>query len=250
MMCIRSLFMLCLLVEAAAVHAQPEAAPLLYDAGFTGWHILMEGRGEVGIDQQDHFVWEDSLLHVLPRAEAGSKQPFAALVTDSVFTAYRLHVEYKWGEKKFAPRTETVRDAGVMFHIYDTTEFWPSGLECQVQEGDTGDAWLIGARATATLSEDYSGFSAEGKPQQRAGERYVRFPRSYSWEQPGWNTVDVEVNGDTASFYVNGHLVNVISKTQRAGPELGEWVPLRKGQIALQAEGAEVYYRNVTISRP
>ncbi len=249
MKCIQLLLSLGLLVGGTTLAAQDGAAtPLLYDAALTGWHVIIDGQGEVAVDEQTHFVWEDSLLHALPAAQAGSKQAFAALVTDSVYGAYRLHVEYKWGEKKFAPRNGSVRDAGILFHVYDTSIFWPSGLECQIQEGDTGDAWLIGARATSTLQDDTRTFSPDGKPERRAGERYIRFARSFSWEQPGWNTVELDVDGDTASFYVNGHLVNTITKTQQAGPESGVWVPLREGRIALQAEGAEILYRNVLIS--
>ncbi len=247
MPCSLRLPLLAALLAAAPLLAQT-GTPLLTDAELSGWFVQVNRIGRVPNAEQAFFVWEDSVLHVLPDAEAGSQQPFAVLVTDSIYDSYRLHVEYKWGEKKFAPRTETVRDAGVLFHIYDTTAFFPASLECQIQEGDTGDAWLVASRATCTLSGDAGAYSPDGHARVKTGQRYTKFARSYSWEQPGWNTVDLEVDGPTARFYVNGHLVNVITDTQKPGPGPDEWVALREGRIALQAEGAELYYRNVVIS--
>ncbi|MCP9234687.1 DUF1080 domain-containing protein [Lewinella sp. JB7] len=218
---------------------------LLTDSGLTGWQVIVQERGAVPVAEQDLFAYEGGSLHVMAHAPDGSRQPFAALVTDAEYERYHLHVEYRWGEKKFAPRTDAVRDAGVLFHVFDTGIFWPSGLECQIQEGDTGDAWLIGARATSTLHPDAHNFASSGHPETRAGERYAKFARSFSWEVPGWNTIDMEVDGATARFYVNGHLVNELTGSERPDPRSGKWVALGKGKIALQAEGAELFYRNV-----
>ena len=234
------------LLLAAGLSAQ-SGRPLLTDDGLTGWKVYIAGRGEVAAGEQELFVWEDSLLHILPNAEAGSQQPFAALVTEKSYDRYRLHVEYKWGEKKFAPREGSVRDAGILFHTHDPSLFWPSALECQIQEGDTGDIWLVASRATSTLGGDARNFSPDGSPETRAGERYAKFARSYSRERPGWNVVEVEVDGPTARFFVNGHLVNALTDARKPGDAAGDWVPLTEGFIALQAEGAELYYRNVWI---
>ncbi|WP_168797622.1 3-keto-disaccharide hydrolase [Neolewinella litorea] len=168
-------------------------------------------------------------------------------MTDSTYSRYRLHVEYKWGEKKFAPRTDAVRDAGVLFHTFDTDAFWPAALECQVQEGDTGDIWLIDSRATSTVGADAHNYSPNGAPEQRTGERYTKFARSFSWERPGWNEIVLEVDGDTARFFVNGHLVNALIQAERPTPDRAGWMPLTEGYIALQAEGAELYYRNMRL---
>ena len=73
-------------------------------------------------------------------------------------------------------------------------------------------------------------------------------PRQYYWERPGWNSIDLEVRGYSARYYVNGHLVNAVFDAERPGAEVGEWVPLRRGPVALQAEGAELYYRRVWLA--
>ncbi|WP_420459062.1 3-keto-disaccharide hydrolase [Neolewinella sp.] len=244
--------LLLLLCSAAILSAQEEGGePLLYDAALTGWSVLIEGRGQVGVADQEHFVWEDSVLHVLPRTQAGSIQPFALLVTDSSYSRYDLHLEYRWGEKKFAPRDSAVRDAGVLYHVHDTTAFWAGSLECQIQEGDTGDAWIIDSRVRANINVDAQNFNpTDGMIEQRGStgdRRYARVPRQYCWEQPGWNSIDLEVRGDSARYYVNGHLVNAVFAAEKPGATAGEWVPLRSGPVALQAEGAELYYRSVLL---
>lgn len=245
-MCFRPL---CTLLFAAVfaghLSGQADSTLLLHDAALTGWRVLIDNRGTVAATDQDHFVWEDSVLHVLPHAPAGSEQDFAALITEKPYANFRLHVAYRWGEKKFAPRNAAVRDAGILFHVFDTTAFWPGALECQIQEGDTGDIWLIDSRATSTVGEESRDFSPDGRAEQRTGERYTRFSRSASWERPGWNEIVLEVTGDAARFYVNGHLVNAFLQAERPTDDRAGWMPLTEGYIALQAEGAEVFYRNV-----
>ncbi|THH36483.1 hypothetical protein [Neolewinella litorea] len=70
-MSIRPRFLLLPLLLAATGLAGQSA--LLHDAALTGWHVIVDGRGKVPVTDQDHFVWEDSVLHVLPTAKAGSQ---------------------------------------------------------------------------------------------------------------------------------------------------------------------------------
>ena len=43
---------------------------------------------------------------------------------------YRLSLEYKWGEKKFPPRLEAVRDAGLLYHVHRAIPAdWPASFE-------------------------------------------------------------------------------------------------------------------------
>ena len=243
------LMTLCILGNGG-LYAQ-DAQELWTPGSFSGWHIIVLDAGRVAPTDQEVFTWEDSVLHVYGAAAAGSEQVFAELVTDSLYANYRLMLEYRWGKKKFRPRHEFVRDAGVVVHVFDTTAFWASGIECQIQEGDTGDAWLIGARGASTVQPVVRNFDPDGRPEMRggeAGQRFARFHRAYSWERPGWNEVVIEAIEDTVSFLVNGHLVNRVTRLQRPSADSGEWVPLRRGHILLQAEGAEVFYRRLRLT--
>ena len=64
-------------------------------------------------------------------------------------------------------------------------------------------------------------------------------------EHEGWNTVEVIVHGDDATYIVNGKVNNRAKNIQQKVD--GEWVPLTKGRITLQLEFAEVFYRNAEI---
>src|SRR5437764_866892 len=70
--------------------------------------------------------------------------------------------------------------------------------------------------------------------------RVIRNPMN---EHEGWNTVEVIVRGDGATYIVNGKVNNRATKIEQIADNA--WVPLDKGKIALQLEYAEVYYRNV-----
>ena len=75
------------------------------------------------------------------------------------------------------------------------------------------------------------------------GIRRVR--RNPMNEHEGWNTVEVIVRGNDATYLLNGKVNNRASKIEQMANN--EWVPLTKGKIALQLEYAEVFYRNVEI---
>ncbi|MBC6995075.1 DUF1080 domain-containing protein [Lewinella lacunae] len=227
-----------------------EFMPILQGSNFTGWHIQIKDQGVVSPEDQAIFSLRNGQLRVYPGIPDQTPQPYAALITDSVYQNFHLKLEYKWGQGKYPPRGDFVRDAGILFHVFDTTQFWASGLECQIQEGDTGDAWLIGARAQSSVQDVIRNYDPKGKIQERGGTypRFSRFHRAYCWERTGWNSVEVIVKGAGAEFYVNGHLVNALQAAEYPGPG-DEWLPLDKGRIILQAEGAQIHYRSVVLKR-
>ena len=61
-----------------------------------------------------------------------------------------------------------------------------------------------------------------------------------------WNEIEIRVFGDKkATFMLNGKVVHEIMNIQKM--EEGKLVPLTKGHIGLQAEWAELLYRNIRI---
>lgn len=197
----------------------------------------------------DIFAIEENMIHVYPNQSDGSKQTFAGLFTKKEYKNYRLSLEYKWGQKKFAPRDTFVRDAGVIVHVHGDDTIWPNGIECQIQEGDTGDLWVIGSKASSRVDKTIQNYSPDGSLQTKGDpeQKFHRFHRGYCWERPGWNSVELEVRGDHAKFYVNGHLVNEAIDMKYWDETESVWKPLTSGKIVIQAEGAELYYRNIKI---
>jgi hypothetical protein len=228
--------------------AADEPRPLFNGIDLTGWDIWVGDRGE-NTDPTDMFRVEAGVIHAYPIQAPDSSQPFAGIVTHQSFSSYVLKFEYRWGEAKFKPRDEMVRDAGVLFHLHEENNIWPASVECQIQEGDTGDIWAIGSRVTSTVQNVIRNFSAKGDSVTRGGKdiRFARFHRSYDREKPGWNQLEISVDGPTAVFRLNGHVVNAVTNMERWDESTGAYVPLTSGRILLQAEGAEVFYRNITI---
>ncbi|MBK5262454.1 MAG: DUF1080 domain-containing protein [Peptostreptococcaceae bacterium] len=99
-------------------------------------------------------------------------------------------------------------------------------MECQIQEGDSGDFWLIGnstieVEGTANKPDDYTRIIKKNNAEKPSGD---------------WNTVEVISYHGKCIHIVNGEIVN-----------FGENASLKSGRILLQAEYAEVFYRNITI---
>jgi hypothetical protein len=184
-----------------------------------------------------HFEVKDHSIEVL-YDWVGNEAPFAMITTKKQYSYYNLELEYKWGERKFAPRLEAKRDAGILFHIKEGIKPWPTSLECQVQEHDTGDLWVIKGPKVTVIEKDGNEKVLDSKVKPFSDNR-----KYTDYEVEGWNAVRVEVRGaESARFYVNGHLVNEIKDFTSA-----DGTPLDKGSISLQAEGAELTYRNVRI---
>ncbi|MES2826912.1 MAG: DUF1080 domain-containing protein [Bacteroidota bacterium] len=184
-----------------------------------GWTKYLKSQG-VNKDPQNVITVENEAIHV-------TGQDFGYIVTDKTYHDFHLSLEFKWGEKKFPPRLKDKRDAGICFSVdVSNHKIWPRGAECQIQEGDVGDLWLIDS-VTAFVD----GIQTEPKD-------YAQMPKIRDGERLNgeWNTVEVVFKKGRFKFLVNGILVNE-----------GEYLSLTSGKILLQSEGAEIFYRKVKI---
>src|SRR5438477_2432941 len=57
-------------------------------------------------DPKKVFTVKDGMIHI-------SGEVFGALTTEKEYENYRLLVEFKWGDKTWAPRANGARDSGV-----------------------------------------------------------------------------------------------------------------------------------------
>lgn len=219
---------------------------VLFDGqSLNGWYMISNDTSVTEVTSI--FTVNDGAIHVYGNQKNRSTQPFAGLFTNETYDNYKLHLEFRWGNMKFRPRHNFVRDAGVIIHQHGPDVIWPNGIECQIQEGDTGDLWIIGAKASSKVHSVVRNYNPDGElvTYGDPGQRYHRTPRSYSWEQSGWNTIELVVRGDDAEFWINGHLVNEAIDMKYWDSDKEEWLPLTRGKIMIQAEGAELLYRNI-----
>ncbi len=253
--------------------AEPEGGwtSLFNGTNLDGWYTII-ARGPKNEDTNHLIQVHDGMIHIYKDAEDRSRQPFGYVITENEYSNYHLRFQYKWGEKKFQPRTKSRRDSGCLIHIVGPDGVWPTSVECQVMEDDTGDIFTVHSRVTTTVDPTTTNIittistnsttrqvrtnSASQPLFQEAADGGVtivqgdpgpslRIRHSAKYEIPGWNTVDIITRGNSGEFVVNGHVNNRFTNLEQMKD--GQWVPLGKGKILFQAEGAEVFFRNVEI---
>jgi hypothetical protein len=203
------------------VFLKDRSKPLLNGKNFDGWYTWLENRGKNNDPEKIFTVQADGVLH-----DTGKETGY--IMSEKSFKNYHFTLEFKWGNDRWPPRENGKRDSGICYHIPgdETDKIWPQSIECQIQEGDVGDFWLLG----------YSTIQVDG--QQNAPTRYTRMAKKNDAEKPNgeWNTVEVISFNGKCVHIVNGMVVNY-----------GENSSLTEGRILLQSEFAEIFYRNVSI---
>lgn len=209
---------------AASTGARAEHGRRLFNGeNLDGWYSFLREKGKN--NDPDHvFRVHEGEIHV-------SGKEFGYISTLEEFENFDLTVDFKWGEKKWPPRENAKRDAGVLYAVTGPDMVWSRCLELQVQEGDTGDLWLIpgegNAPAVTVLGREHGG----AKP-------YANVVKWSDQEKPhgAWNTVRVRCRDGEFQHWVNG--VVVMRGRAREGT---------RGRINLQSEGAEVFYRHIEV---
>ena len=107
---------------AGAGFAADDAAswkPLFNGKSLNGWTAHYASKVAEGAAPPARlFDVENGVIHVYRDEAAGSEQPNAYLLSSGEHQNYKLSLEYRWGEKKFAPRLDLVRDAGLLYHVH------------------------------------------------------------------------------------------------------------------------------------
>lgn len=217
-----------------------------------GWYTWLPSTGKNN-DPKGVFKADNGMLHILDIPVTGQKQEFGYIARPETFKNYRLRFEYKWGQKRFKPRNASKRDSGLLYNVVGPDKVWPRSIEFQIQEGDTGDFWLLGGTTTTTTvtsaSTDSPEYQERGEPYTSKPGSFVRLTKSHTYDKKvGWNKVEVIVTENEAIHIVNGKVNNRGTAFMQPDPKNpNHMIPLNEGRILFQAEGAEVFYRNIEI---
>ena len=255
---------------AAQSAAPAPNLPPLPPAGADGWVSLINGRnlesfytmldksGKGVAEKKGMVTFENGLLHMMGNLVTDEPQEPGYLATTREFSNYHLRAEYKYGVKRFPPRVDQKRDNGILYHLVGEDKVWPTCVECQVQEGDTCDYFLLGgARGSAGRGGGYIGgrpTPASGAPQPAPGQpppvsnRKLRDQGGDFENRDGWNLVEVIVREDRSVHILNGVQLNAMSGFEQPDPQNpGQYIPLTRGKIAIEIEYAETWYRRLEI---
>ena len=234
-----------------------EWMPLFNGTSLAGW---TPSSGHTALFTAGMLAGEP-VIHVYPTQADQSNQPEATLRTTQSFSNYTFHVEYKWGTKRYGGRATSERDNGICFHICNNAaQVWPESIEFQLGEQNlaANTDWVSGhifmlvnktrAQWTSAMVNGLRVFSETGT------KSMIGAPMSYHKAMTDkrrdkateWNIVELTVHGSKdATYMVNGEVANRVTDMECQVNNV--WGPLSSGPIALQAEYAEIYFRNIKI---
>lgn len=269
--------LLALGLAAGLSAAEPAWRPLFNGKDLTGWETFMARPDPAwnvpGLPRDAAGKYLEPIgknrdpLHVfnVETVDGGpvihiTGQGFGVMTTNETFGNFHLRLQVRWGQAKWGYKLNAPRDSGLLYFVHGGPGFdhetWPRSIEFQIQEHDMGDLYALGAQITVTARTETGPngrplyhYDPAGAPvlfRQVApiGNRCVRLEDA---EKPNgeWNTLElICLNGDSIHV-VNGRVVMRLHRAERidgAAP-----APITAGQVCLQTEGAEVYYRHVEI---
>ena len=257
----RSLLVSILLcVLPASSHAGEKWHSLFNGKDLAGWDTWLgkpyKGDKAVGLNIDPDKVY--TVVEVDGQSAIRiSGQTFGAITSGKEFENYHLKLEFKWGEKRWPPREKAVRDSGLLYHCVGPQgaqgSYWMRSQELQIQEKDCGDYWSVAGARVDVEAERKDGkgpfIYKKGGPKRTFGtkENGPRVVKNPDNEKPTgqWNTIELYCLGQTSVHMINGK-VNMMLTGSRQNVN-GKEVPLTKGKIQLQSEGAEVFYRNIAV---
>lgn len=240
----------------------------------TGWYTWQKqpepGSEVAGMDKDEEGKYLDVIgrdndpLNVFDVMEEEgenviriSGEVFGILVTEQEYENYHLKLEFKWGEKKYPPREDKKRDSGILYHSIGAEGawggVWMKSLECQVQEGDCGDyisvdTVMVDIPALRNVEDERYYYTPEAEMMTFSPERsYCNKATDHENPNGEWNTMEVYTVKGNSVHVVNGIVNNRVYNARYL--EEGIEVPLTKGKIQLQSEGAEIFYRNVKLRK-
>jgi hypothetical protein len=243
-----------------AAQAAPPLPPLppLPPPGADGWvsllnfknldglYTMLQKSGKGVAEQKGMVTFEDGMLHIMGNLVTDEDMEPGYIATNQEYENFHLRAEYKWGMKRFPPRLDTKRDNGLLYYLVGEDKVWPNCVECQLQEGDDCDYYLLGdTRAVPKQGPQVGGVGSDGQPISFAKQK----DEGGDFENRGvWNLIEVVAQGDSSTQILNGTALNRLSGFQWKDPKAGgQYVPLTRGKVAIEIEYAEIWYRRFEI---
>ena len=188
-------------------------------------------------------------------------QTWGSLVHRADLRDYHLRLQFKWGAKTWAPRATLPRNNGLLYHTHgvpgEVFGTWRPSAEFEIMTGSTGMVVAVGGKLRGHVDVAFDPSLVAPHLRYRLGGREVDLVNGTpTWnveaatdaERPvgEWNTLDLYVVGDRAVHVVNGVPVAEVRDLATVDAD-GVRQPLTHGWIQLQSEGAETWFRQITV---
>ena len=206
-----------LLYAPSAQAADDGFTPLFNGRDLSGWKptLRVPKDGKVP-DPKDTWSIVEGTIKCTGR-------PNGYIATEKEYGDYVLRVKWRF------PADSKGGNSGVLLHVQEKDDVWPTSVEAQMFAGRAGDFWLI-YPPTVMLEID----KARQDPKQ--ARHYFRLVDDVEKKFGEWNQYEITCKGGDVTLVINGKKVNE-----------GKNGNLKKGRIALQSEGAEVHFKDVEI---
>ena len=241
----------CLFALAPSLLIGGETLSLFNGRDLSGWTPDVPARD--GMTPEDEIEINDGIMTLDTRKVAWWKanppsfmvrdgllvsvgMPLGHLITEEEFSNYKLVVEYRFSREP--------GNCGVLVHVSTPRyrrDLFPKSIEVQMEHENAGDFWCIGENIEVPNME-------ERRPRRDANQAFGGehddarriIKHTHGAEKPvgEWNTMEIVCKGPEIMVHVNGTLVNH-----------GFNSTATSGKIALQAEGVEVEFRKVELTK-
>jgi hypothetical protein len=193
-------------------------APLFDGKSLDGWTFIVKpDKDGKRADPKDTWSVVDGTIRC-------TGKPNGCMVTKKEYADYVLRVKWKW------PAEGKGGNSGVLLHVQDE-KYWPTSIEAQMLTGRAGDILL-------TNPPDAKLEGEKSRQDPKLERRFFRIETKEPVEKKlgEWNEMEITCKGGAITLMVNGLKVNE-----------GKNGNLKSGRIALQSEGAEVYFKDIVI---
>ncbi len=186
-----------------------------------------------------------------------SGEGWGAISTIKEYENYHFQLKFKWGDLSWGQKKNKKKDSGLLYHCVGPhgADYgaWMRSQEFQIEEGNCGEYWGVAGGmedipAIQNADSDYV-YNPAGKVYTFSANspngRHCR--KAIDAEKPSgeWNTLDLYCYGDTSVHVINGKVMMVLYNSGQL--ENGKALPLVKGKLQIQSEGAEVFYKDIKI---
>ena len=225
----------------------------------SGWDIKVAGY-PVNENYKNTFIVEDSILKVNYSEYDSFRWEFAHLYYQKPFSHYRIRVQYRFlGSQVPGGPPWANANSGIMLHCLSAQEQqlnqnFPISIEMQflgAVEGENRTNGNLASPGTHVIAGD------------SLHTNHMLYSNYQAPEGEDWITAEAIVLGDSIVHHVvEGDTVLTYTQPRIGGWELEEetgwvddrsWVnenagkPLKKGYVALQAEGHTIHFRKVEL---
>ena len=197
----------------------------LINEDLNGWHVDVPAMDD-NPDTTNPFIMRDGMLVSLGT-------PGGHLISDEVYSDYKLVAEYRFAGEP--------GNCGILVHASTPRALYgmfPKSLEVQMMHENAGDFWCIQEDIKVDNMVERRGPKEEWGVSEGKRRRIKNLTDESENPVGEWNTMTIECLGDEVKVWVNDELVNH-----------GYDCTATEGQIAIQAEGSEVEFRKLELTK-